>query len=64
MTYVHLKTSKDFKQRKELLSKALVRATIEQLGNTGTVQEVWVKANGREALIKFTYKDSARRVIA
>ena len=61
---MHLKTSKDFKQRKEVLSKALVRATIEQLNNTGTVQEVWVRPNGREALIKFTYKDSARRAIA
>lgn len=37
---------------------------MEQVSSSSTIQEVWVKENGREALVKFTYKDSARRVIA
>ncbi len=36
-SYIHLKTSKDFKQRKELLSKALVRDLIEQLCSAGSL---------------------------
>jgi len=30
----------------------------------GSIESVWVKESGREALIKFTYKDSAKRVLA
>ena len=64
-TYLHLKASKEFKDRKEVLSKALIRELIQQLNNNhGTIQDVFVKENGREALVRFTYKDSAKRVLA
>lgn len=32
-TYVHLKASKEMKQRREILSKALVREAMEQVSN-------------------------------
>ena len=63
LTFVHIKTSKEFKQRKEVLSKALIRETMEQLSGSSTIQQVWVSENGREALVRFSYKDSARRVV-
>jgi len=34
-------------------------------GAQGSLQRVWInEESGREALVKFTYKDSARRVLA
>ena len=64
-SFLHLKTSREFKQRKEVLSKALVRELVSgQDRSYGVVQEVWLSENGREALVKFLYKDSAKRVIA
>ena len=59
-TYVYIKISKEAKRRKEFLTDGMLRSRLAQYGK---IYEVLVSPCYKHAIVRYIYKDNAKKLV-